>query len=76
MCFIRIFKRRRGRECQNPLFLQESYGIPLSAEEYDDSKSEIKMTLFPEDEQVWKSYVNKPTIVVGKVILNICIDKK
>ena len=57
--------RRKEQECGNPLFLVQSNEITLSAEEYDASKSEMKLTLRPVDEHTWKSCMDKPMSVVG-----------
>ena len=65
------YLRRREGDCKNPLDLLQNNEISLCTEEYDASKSEMMLTLVPEDQQAWKSYMNTPTVVVGFNIPNI-----
>ena len=62
------YLRRREHECQNPLFPLQNYEISLSSEEYDAAESEMILMLVPKDQEVWKSYMNKPTFVVNWIV--------
>ena len=61
--FIQDIERIQ-RRCENSLSLLKKNEINLSTERYDASESKLKITLVPEDEDIWKSHRNKSTSVV------------
>ena len=54
------------RNCENPQkLLKKAIEIRLSMEEYDASKSSIKVKLISDDKNTWKSYRDEATSIVS-----------
>ena len=55
---------KKERDCQNPTFLLETNEVVLSRDEYDASKSKVKVgAKVHKSTNIWKSFEDEPTEV-------------
>ena len=63
--------RRIEENCENSLHLLKKNEIDLSTERYDASESKVKITLDPENKNIWRSYGNNSKVCCCKVCFNV-----